>query len=186
MNCICAWCSKTLRAAGSEAPSDERMSHGICDECALTFVGIRRLRIGELLKHVSVPVLVLSADCRVAGANPEAGELFEKHPETFLGRLPGEVIDCIGACTPGGCGHSVICPACELRRTVEATARDGIPRRGLLSQHRVPRGNVESQLQFRFSTASVGEKVVVNLDHPARVAVTADAAPLNAQRVAFA
>ena len=184
MNCICAWCSKTLRAAASEELSEGGTSHGICDECALTFVGIRRLQISELLKHVSVPVLVLSADCRVAGANPEAGELFEQKPETLVGRLPGEVIDCIGASTPGGCGHSVICPACELRRTVEATARDGISRRGLLSRHRVRRGNVESRLQFCFSTARVGEKVVVNLDHPARVAVTAGAAPLNGFRVA--
>jgi len=180
MNYVCAWCSKPLCVSAGKAAAGEGTSHGICDECALTFVGIRRLQVAEILKRVSAPVLVMASGLRVVGANPAAGVVFGKKPEAIEGQLQGEVLDCVGACSPGGCGKSAICPACVLRQTVEATSRDGVSRHGLLSRHRVRHGNLESGLQFRFSTAKAGDTVVVNLDHPV-AAQAASMAPAPAE-----
>lgn len=167
MNYVCAWCSKLLDVPAGQVSPEEGTSHGICDDCSLTFIGIRKVPLEQLVNRVSVPVMVIASDCRIAGANPAVAALLGKTPEAIAGRLPGEAIDCVGACMPGGCGHSEICPACVFRRNVEATAQDGISRHGLLSRHRMQRGELEKTLQFRFSTAKIGDAVVANLDHPA-------------------
>jgi PAS domain-containing protein len=178
MNYVCAWCSKPLNVPASEVAPEAGTSHGICDDCSLTFVGIRRLQVGALLSRVSAPVMVMTPDYRVTGANPEAAALLGKTPETVEGPLLGDTIDCVGACTPGGCGRSSICPACVFRRSVEATARDGVSRHGLLSRHRVRRGDLEKTLQFRFSTAKIGDTVVANLEQPAANESTYVSCPL--------
>ena len=79
-------------------------------------------------------------------------------------RPAGEVFECKYAGLPGGCGETVHCKSCTIRKTVMATTKSGSP------CFRVPAymdlGDYLNRKSLRFlvSTQQVGEVVVLRID----------------------
>jgi PAS domain-containing protein len=65
---------------------------------------------------------------RLLGANQSAADMLGKSREELVGLLGGEAMECVYARLPGGCGGTVHCQTCMIRRTVSETHADGHPR----------------------------------------------------------
>jgi hypothetical protein len=126
MKAICSYCRQDM---GEREPLDDpRVTHGMCESCALHFekqwAGVD---IGEYLDMLSVPVLVLAGEqARVVGANEPLARLLGKAGSEIVGRLPGEVSECVySRLEEAGCGRTRHCAACTLRRTITHTFETG-------------------------------------------------------------
>jgi len=161
MKVICAWCQKTLQ---EPQPGELEVSHGICRDCMQRAMGARRKELGELLRTLEVPVMVLDAENRVVDMNESAEKALGTSRAAAAGALTGPAISCYNAGLPGGCGLSEHCPGCALRQKLAATHADGQPRFGELSQHDIVHDGRSRTVRFRFSTQKVGDLVMLLLE----------------------
>jgi hypothetical protein len=145
-----------------EDPAYALASHGICKECGITFrtgtgVGLRRF-----LNSTDVPVLATNDDARVLSANTAALSALGKTAEAIQNQHAGVIIECgrLGE----GCGQSADCSSCKLREAIRATHRDGRARNGLVSTHSFKSNKLSEKLRFAFSTAKMGDVVVLAIE----------------------
>lgn len=111
---------------GEREPLDDlRPTHSMCEPCFAHFS--RRwegLRLGEYLDEFDVPVALVEGDSRVVAANQRMADLLGRSDREVQGLLGGEVFECVNSRLPGGCGKTVCCATCTIRRAV-TRARDG-------------------------------------------------------------
>ncbi|HOX46493.1 MAG TPA: hypothetical protein PK668_23010 [Myxococcota bacterium] len=123
MQLVCSYCGVHISVL--QPLDDERISHGICQDCADFYSRQSGQRLGDLVNRLGPPVLILDGQARVLAASRDllehAGVCLE-HPG---GLLAGEVLECVYARRPEGCGGTVHCAACAIRRLVTATSSDG-------------------------------------------------------------
>ena len=155
---ICAWCQR-LMSADIDAP----VSHGICDACSVD-AEFERERLDDFLNRLAGPVLAVDAGGRVVGSNRVAAVLLSSDMALANGRLAGDVISCVYAELPGGCGRTTHCTGCEIRRAFEQTAATGEPVRDrpAFSYNRTPQGPVWRR--FTISTERVGALVMLRIE----------------------
>ncbi|GAB4264399.1 MAG: hypothetical protein Kow0092_16050 [Deferrisomatales bacterium] len=82
---------------------------------------IRRIRedpfAGDLLQALPLAVVVLQAELSIVALNGAAEKVFGAAETEVVGRRPGDAFHCVNASlTQEGCGHSVDCGHCVLRR----------------------------------------------------------------------
>ena len=166
MNVVCAWCGIRLIASPEDPGALEDISHGICDRCADVLLGRGGTPLQRYLDELGVPVLLVSDEVRMVGANAAANSFFPGHGlgSGIAGRLPGEVFECAHATAPGECGRTVHCSGCVLRRTITETWRTGAP------HHRVPASlelgppGSEERIDFLVTTTRAADRVALRID----------------------
>jgi hypothetical protein len=79
----------------------------------------------DFLDSLPGPILVVDAECRVVGANTLGLQQISKDLAEIEGQLAGKVFECRNAKLPGGCGGTIHCKTCTIRRTVIKTAKTG-------------------------------------------------------------
>jgi hypothetical protein len=123
---VCCYCSRTIREDdASGAPG--AVSHGICPPCAEHFERLwEGMTLSEYLDTLQHPTLVLGPDRRILAANREVAARFGPPRAAVPGALPGEALACARSRLPGGCGKTVHCRECTIRRSVEAVAEGGV------------------------------------------------------------
>ncbi len=161
MKVVCAWCQKTLQEPPDGEPG---VSHGICEDCLHRVMGTRPRELGELLRTLEVPVMVLDSRSRVVDMNESAEKALGTSRAAAVGALTGPAISCYNAGLPGGCGLSEHCPGCALRQKLAATHADGQPRFGQISEHDIVRDGRSRTVRFRFSTHKAGDLVMLLLE----------------------
>jgi PAS domain-containing protein len=124
MRAICSYCRLDL---GEREPLDDpRVTHGMCPACADAFekqwAGVE---LSEYLDTLPLPILVLDGERRTVGANEHLARLVGKNGSEILGRLPGEVAECIYSRLESGCGRTGHCTACTVRRAIAHTFETG-------------------------------------------------------------
>ena len=71
-----------------------------------------------ILKTMPLAVMIVNSDVRVQAINEAAQDfLCTSSEEAHLKRC-GDVLKCVHACGPGGCGGAVSCSKCVLRKSV--------------------------------------------------------------------
>jgi hypothetical protein len=155
----CIWCQRELGTAegGMGAPVP-----AVCDACAAVLSADNREPLGSFIEKIDAPVLVLAGTGQVELANAKARVFLGKSAPAIGGHLAGEVIECIWASEPEGCGGTVHCSGCTLRRSVHHTHATGEP----LNAHschdvRTP-GGVRT-LWLEFSTERAGKLVLLKV-----------------------
>jgi PAS domain-containing protein len=161
MKIICAWCQKALTE--DRNPKAE-VSHGICPDCMENLFGPSRMILSEFLNSIEVPVLVMDENRGIRQANRAAERALVNVGRQVQGKRFGIVIECAHASVMGECGLSPYCSGCAFRRNVYDTYRDGKPRYGEYSQHKVATAKGPAARQFRYSTSKAGESVVVAIE----------------------
>jgi hypothetical protein len=137
------------------ADDDPVITQGICLQCSESFVAPASARtLGEFLDQIGVPVLLMDDDVRVAGFNHAAHALLGGQHHRLRDRFIGEVIECVNAGSPGGCGHTENCKGCTLRHAITTTHQTGENKRRILAR----------QLGKLISTEKVGRFVLLRLD----------------------
>lgn len=163
MKKVCAWCQKSLDN-NSNGSDQTIITHGICPDCRSNVVAQMGQDIESFLNTLDIPVLLVDSNVRVQTANKQArANLGQELPEV-QSKLGGEIIECKNAQLPGGCGNTIHCSGCTLRRLIEKTAETG------KSYEKVPatlerqsRASLED-IKYLFSTEKVGEQVLLRID----------------------
>jgi len=137
------------------ADDDPTIAQGICLQCSEGIVTpASAVTLGEFLDQISVPVLLMDDDVRVAGFNQAAHTLLGGQHHELSGRLAGEVIACENAGLPGGCGQTGNCRGCAIRHAITSTYQTGERRRNVAAK----------QLGKLISTEKVGGFVLLRID----------------------
>jgi hypothetical protein len=164
MKRVCAWCGKTLGTAFSDVHSDALITHGICDECAFHLRAQVGMPLRDFLDGLGVPVLLLDSDGNVKTANKTVRQFLKKDLILIEGYKGGDVFECRHATLPGGCGKTVHCSGCAIRRTVMDTfssAKSHEKVRAYLN--RETRGGSQA-LRLLISTEKVQDVVLLRID----------------------
>ncbi len=166
MKRVCAWCQTELESLGR----DRHITHTICSDCLDNLMFQLGGYLRDYLDRLPVPVVLMGGEARVTLANRAACTLLGKTNAQVAGELGGVVFECAYARLPGGCGQTVHCSGCAIRRTVMATLADGKGRR------RVPAAltraaQADQRIDLWISTEKVGDYVLLQIDRLA----TADA-----------
>ncbi|MFZ5765235.1 MAG: PAS domain-containing protein [Thermodesulfobacteriota bacterium] len=165
MKRICAWCGQELNREGSAAtpPGNEPITHGICPDCVRTVFRNEAIAMSEFLNQFPLPVLLVDHDVRVLAANRAGLHALNRKAEEVEGRLAGEVISCEHARQPEGCGRTVHCKYCTIRKTVTDTYKTGKSHVGVPAYpdlHHI----TKERIRFLISTEKVGEAVLLRID----------------------
>lgn len=122
---VCAYCRKTI--------SDDRggscdVSHGMCQSCADHYERLwKGMPLSEYLDAIDLPVIVVNGDGNVVAANQRLSSLFGREKAELRGLAGGEAMACVYSRLPEGCGKTVHCRECTIRRAVQEVARTGRP-----------------------------------------------------------
>lgn len=128
---VCSYCRGKIREDSSGRSFD--VSHGMCQPCADHFERLwGGMSISEYLDGLPQPVMVVNADGCVVAANERLAAVLGKDRAELRGMRGGEALACAHSRLPEGCGKTVHCRECTIRRAVSRVAETGVP------QERVP------------------------------------------------
>lgn len=126
MQLVCSYCRSPM---GEREPyEDQRISHGMCPGCSAHFTRLwRGVSLNEYLDGFDAPVLVVDGERRVLAANRLMEGLYGRQTSKLRGLLAGEASECVHARRPGGCGGTVHCHTCAIRKAVTTVRDTGEP-----------------------------------------------------------
>lgn len=162
MKIECAWCKKTI--GFKEVPGEERgegpITHGLCKDCESHFVFQCGVSEQEYIDDIRFPVCIVDGDGVVLSANRELQTFLGKDVEQIRQFKGGDVFECEFARLPEGCGKTVHCSGCTIRKTVTNTFQTG------QAAVRVPAtvSRTSSKLDMTISTEKVGNVVYLRID----------------------
>jgi len=136
-----------------------------CEPCAEALL-YKRLGepLDDFLDQLPTPVLVIGADHCVRTANHRAVKLLGKAVARFRGSRIGETLECIHASEPAGCGETVHCKTCAIRRSVEETQATGEKLSGVPAYSDIyADGGGIKEVCFEISTELVGDVVLLRI-----------------------
>lgn len=141
------------------------ITHCICPDCVRRVAAEMGLQsMQEFLDELRVPVLLVDDDVRVMAASRQAQEILGKGLPQLAGEKGGDVLECVHAKKPGGCGRSVHCKGCTIRNSVTKTYRTGEPCTGVPAFPDVQIGDEVKTLSLRLTTEKVGDCVLLRID----------------------
>jgi nitrogen fixation/metabolism regulation signal transduction histidine kinase len=118
----------------------------------------------EFLDGLGVPVLVVDGEGAVQTANMQARGILGKDLPEIEGSPGGNVIECVNASSPEGCGNTIHCKACTIRQTVMDTFATGRGRSRLPAYPDIKTSSGPRRLRFQISTEKVRDVVLLRLD----------------------
>jgi len=162
---ICAWCGAALDSLSASLAADAPVTHGICPSCLASFRLERAYALEDFLERLEGPVVLVDADGVFRAANSRARATLGKDRPQMLGLRGGEVIDCLYAQQPGGCGASAHCrTGCVIRRSVSTTLATGRAGAGGEAEQRVRSAEGERTKRFEISTERAGELILLRIE----------------------
>jgi len=149
----------------SENHAENIISHGICDECAVHFFAEYGVELEAFLNNLGSPVVVIDKTGHVKTANKQARELLQKDLPNIEDYRTGEVFECAYSKLPEGCGKTIHCNGCTIRRTIADTLRSG--KRHLRTPAFLHRGDPgePQRIDFFISTERVDKVVLLRIDN---------------------
>jgi hypothetical protein len=164
MKRICAWCGEDLGEAESGQQEQWVITHGICRNCAYHLFAQTGMPLLEYLDGLGVSIVVVDAQGVVQTANEPARALLQKDLPEIEGYKGGDVFECQYAKLPEGCGHTVHCSGCAIRRTVMSTFHTGQNRSRVPACLNREASDGIHETQFLISTEKVGDVVLLRID----------------------
>lgn len=159
MKNVCAWCNQELPSTGD--PDTSAISHGICPDCMDNIPFQMGVTIDHYLKSLKVPVLLMTEQATVAYANGTAQDLLGANQSELAGKAAGLAFECNLARLPEGCGNTIHCSGCTLRKAILDTFATGKDNVGVEATLRTGRRDVH----YRISTHRVGEYVTLQIEN---------------------
>ena len=160
MKKVCSFCTTVISPG---VMPDEPASHGVCPDCYDRILTDHGFNANRFLNLLDSPVLLVDADVRVLAANSLALDLVGKTMEDIRGSLGGDVLECINASRPKGCGKTDLCPDCVFRASVTETYTTGRPVSRRAAVLLKKDGSTLVQIPFCVSTRKDGSVVLLRL-----------------------
>jgi PAS domain-containing protein len=160
----CTWCNSELLPGQSGPRHENLVTRGLCPACRENFAFQMGVPLQTYLDSLPVPIFVVDDDVVVQAANKSGAALLKKGPEQMLKRLSGVVFECAYARLPQGCGRTVHCTACAIRRSVAHTYETGESLHDVPALMHCGRSGEEQDIAMRISTEMMGEVVLLRID----------------------
>ena len=155
---ICSYCEKYMEGEPDESG---RVTHGMCPECFRYFDRqLEGMDFSGYLDQFQQPIAAIDAEGRILHLNASLSQMLGKNKETYLGMRGGEVMECMFARLPQGCGNTEHCPPCTIRRTIMHTMTTGEPQRTTPATLSRP----SRKLDLQISTRKEGDVVYLQID----------------------
>lgn len=122
---VCAWCGKGLESEGGSTITP--VSHGICPDCSDNMEHQLGVSLQSYIDGLKVPILVVTGDAVIQSANKYGEAILGKSVHEMHGLPGGDVFECAYARWPEGCGRTIHCSGCTIRRSVMKTFETGTP-----------------------------------------------------------
>ena len=124
MRLQCSYCRSFF--GETEPLDDDAVTHGMCDECFEHFdAQWAGQNLESFLDKFEFPVLAVGPDSRIVAVNERAATFVRRPRRSVRGFLGGEALECANARLPEGCGETVHCQRCSIRRAVMDTRLSG-------------------------------------------------------------
>jgi PAS domain-containing protein len=165
MRVVCSYCRGTISADPQSRVTD--VSHGMCMPCATHFERLwAGMPLGEYLDELGSPVLLVDGYGRVLAMNQKLADLLGVDRASAVGLLGGEALACVRSRLPEGCGRTVHCRDCAVRRAVEEVARTGKPRERVPAYLDRAEGRVDLRVSARPGKAGIVQVTIEELGPP--------------------
>ena len=153
-----------MGAVEGSARPDTETTHGICGDCLDNFEFQQGVPFQRYIDSLPLPVLVVDRHVVVKAVNRRACEALGKEPLEIVQHLGGNVFECARARLPEGCGNTVHCSGCAIRRSVTRTFETGEPQKGVPAVLR--RGGTTSlrDIALTITTVRSGDIVMLRVD----------------------
>jgi PAS domain-containing protein len=123
---VCAYCRKVVREDPGSSVAD--VSHGMCAACEEHFGKLwDGISLSEYLETLAEPIVVLDAGGRIVAANGKVEALSGREKAELAGALPGRAFACVHSRLPEGCGRTIHCRECTIRRALTKVQETGKP-----------------------------------------------------------
>jgi hypothetical protein len=164
MKRVCAWCNKEMGAVEGSSRPDTETSHGICEGCLNNFEFQLGVPLQRYLDSIPLPVVVVDRHVVVKAVNRTACEALHKEPLEMIQHLAGNVFECAHARLPEGCGGTVHCSGCVIRRSVMRTYETGEPQAGVPAMLRRGGPGHDPDIVLTITTVRSGDAVMLRVD----------------------
>jgi len=124
---MCAWCRKQIGTSNQSVHANDVVSHGICKSCTDNLTFQMGVLLTRFLDTFPEPIVAMDGNCLVRTANSAACRVLGKQAAAMERRLGGDVFECAYARLPEGCGRTIHCSGCAIRRAVTNTYQTGQP-----------------------------------------------------------
>ena len=122
MKTLCSFCNTLIH---QDSSGDTPVNHGVCKTCYQKILTDHGLNLQKFLNLLDAPVFLVDGDVNILAANTLALGVVKKPVELIHGRVCGDVLDCVNALLPEGCGNTPTCPECTIRSSVIDTFETG-------------------------------------------------------------
>jgi PAS domain-containing protein len=165
MRLVCSYCRRVIRADPGSRVTD--VSHGMCEPCGQHFGRLwSGMPIDEYLDGLAAPVLVVDEDTRVVTMNQQLADLIGVDRKSVEGLRGGEAFACVRSRLPEGCGGTVHCRECGVRRTVQQVARTGQMHERVSAYVDTDRGRVALRISGRPGHRGTVQVTIEELGEP--------------------
>ena len=158
---ICAWCGNKISGSSE---SGQSVSHGICNECAVAHFSSFPVNLEEILDQFSTPILVVGSDGNIETANQTALDALGKDRGEIKHMPGGNVFGCIHSVKPEGCGKTIHCKSCTIRRTVEQVMATGQNQYRIPATLKVMDSVAERDIVCTITAEKVGDFVILTVE----------------------
>jgi len=165
---ICAWCRSEMRRLADSGSSESDISHGICKTCFDNIRFQEGVPLGEYLDSLPAPVYLVNSEGVVTGVNRAACKALGKDPDKIVSNLGGDVFECAFARLPEGCGRTVHCSGCTIRRAVMTTFETGKPQSRVSTVLNYGEANEPTQIPLTITTVKIDSVILLRVDEMAR------------------
>lgn len=164
MTRTCAWCNKKFTPQTRPGLPDSRMTPPLCPACSELMVFQMGVPFQTFIDRLPAPIFVVNDNAEVQAANKLGLQFLNKESRQVLKKLGGEVFECAYARLPEGCGKTVHCSGCTIRRTVYETFDTGESRTDIpATLHYAGPGETED-IALRISTEKMGDVVLLKVE----------------------
>ena len=166
MKHICAWCRREIIDGDREKQADEDfINYGICQHCADNIAFQEGVTLPAYLESLDMPVFVLNSHGEAQAANPKARKTFVSGFPLITGqKLTGDVFECQYARLPEGCGKTIHCSGCAIRRAIRKTIETGEPQSKIPATLRRNHSANPKAISLFITTVKSGDAVLLKLD----------------------
>jgi hypothetical protein len=165
MKLICAWCGSAIERSGYNEIGDSDASHGMCPACWQALASQENgVSLQRHIDSIPIPILLVDSNNATLRMNEKASETLGSNAEATKGIQFGLVFDCLHSHFPEGCGRSIHCSGCVIRRTVAETFSTGQPQIAVPATLRVDSADQPSDVVFTITTVKSGKFVLMRIE----------------------
>jgi len=156
----CSRCHSVMPAVAAEMP----VTPDLCPQC-VDYLELREVAdVCDYLENLPAPILVLDGDNAVRGANSEARKAVSLDLPEITKLRGGDVFECAHAQLPGGCGRTVHCSGCTIRKAIIETLRSGEPKSKISVEVVQRKDGQDRRVPFQISTQRLANCVLLQIE----------------------